>query len=82
MTTKTWTKCQWPFGEFTGACYKLSIRSGCIYLRDDGTKDWTFTVSCGPDSERSYTGMIRAEHLVEAQSKATASELATNSRHP
>lgn len=58
-----WRECEWPCDAKRAAkmkrrgkkCYVRNIRRGKIYLRGD-EKYFTYTVSCGKSSERSFTG--------------------------
>lgn len=54
---KTWRACKWPFDSDYAkktSCFVRDIKRGKIYLRDEVS--FPFTVSCGGNSERSFSG--------------------------
>jgi hypothetical protein len=54
---KSFEPCNWPFndGAEYNPCERLKIRGGYIYFRPQ-SEHFQFTVSCGPNSERSFSG--------------------------
>jgi hypothetical protein len=68
---KGWKVCPWPFDPEhakTVTCYSYKIARGTIYLQD--AEFYPFTVSCGPNSDRSFSGCFYGRDDVTSIYKA------------
>ncbi len=54
MKLDTWTLVDWPYADGYPKCWRMKICRGYIYLRDE--KHFPFTVACGHNSDRTYSG--------------------------
>ena len=62
MKPDTWVLVDWPYADGCPKCWMMRIYRGCIYLYDD--KYFEFTVACGHNSDRTYSGShFRIEHI-------------------
>lgn len=70
-------KIKWPFDDETAKyveCYVANVARAKVYVwrdRRNRHPDWVYTISAGPNSERSHTGMTTTHDLEEAQERAS-----------